>query len=216
MAMYAAMRRRFGHQDWWPGDTPLEICVGAILTQNTNWGNVERAIGNLKAAGALDVGVLHAMPPTALAELTRPAGYFNIKARRLKNFTARVVEHSGGDLGRFLDRDVHELREDLLSVNGVGPETADSIILYAAGRPSFVVDAYTHRILLRHGMARRRYDYTTIKKKIETALPADAALWNDFHAQFVAVGKYHCRPKALCRGCPLQRFAHDEHRQPRR
>ncbi|MCE5328423.1 MAG: hypothetical protein LLG01_18635 [Planctomycetaceae bacterium] len=213
-AMYAAMRRRFGHQNWWPGDTALEMCVGAILTQNTNWGNVARALTNLKAAAALDLVVLHEMPPAKLAELIRPAGYFNIKARRLKNFIARVAEDFTANLAAFLNRDVPQLRADLLAINGIGPETADSIILYAAHKPSFVVDAYTHRILLRHGLAKRRYGYDAIKSMIERALPQDAELWNDYHAQLVAVGKTHCRPRAICRGCPLQRFAHDEHKQP--
>ena len=148
--MYIAMHGRFGHQGWWPGQTPLEVCVGAILTQNTNWTNVAKAIVNLKAAGAMDLAALHAMEPEKLAELIRPAGYFNIKAKRLKNFIAFVTESFGGDLGRFLDRSIGSLREDLLSVNGIGRETADSMILYAAGKATFVVDTYTYRILLRH------------------------------------------------------------------
>ena len=209
MEMYEAMRRRFGHQGWWPGDGPLEICVGAILTQNTNWKNVEKAIANLRAAGCMSVGALHAKPQPALAELIRPAGYFNVKAKRLKNFIAHVYESFGDDIEAFLDRSVTTLREELLSINGIGRETADSMILYAAGRPTFVVDAYTYRILLRHGLIAPEDDYEAIKDLMEASLPEDVELWNDYHAQLVAVGKNCCRPTARCEGCPLEGFAHD-------
>lgn len=222
MEIYQAMRERFGHQDWWPGDSPLEICVGAVLTQNTNWGNVEKAIANLKAVGLLSVEALHAVPQEGLARLIKPAGYFNIKARRLKNFIARVHEYArsarrrsgepsgpDGELAAFLDRSVSDLREDLLSISGVGRETADSIALYAAGKCTFVVDAYTCRVLLRHGFIDADCDYEAIKELLESNLPADVALYNDFHAQFVAVGKHYCRPVAGCEGCPLEKFPHD-------
>jgi endonuclease-3 related protein len=230
--MYQAMLARFGNQHWWPGQTPLEICVGAILTQNTNWTNVEKAILNLKAAGRLDVEALHAMRPTDLAELIRPAGYFNIKAKRLKNFIRHVHERHGGDLEALLglpgqtgadnatgpglskpppapSRSVSALREELLSINGIGRETADSIVLYAAGRATFVVDAYTCRILLRHFLIAPEDDYEAIKELMESNLPTEVPLWNDYHAQLVAVGKTYCRPTARCPGCPLERFAHD-------
>jgi len=240
MEMYQAMRHRLGRQGWWPGETPLEICVGAILTQNTNWTNVEKAIANLKAAGAMSIPALHAMPPAKLAELIRPAGHFNVKARRLKNFIARVFETYGENLGGapsgkadaasaphpaqasasvpphdaiaapgFLDRPVSVLREELLSINGIGRETADSIILYAAGKLTFVVDAYTYRILLRHHLIAPEDDYEAIKEFMESNLPAEVELWNDYHAQFVAVGKNYCRPVARCEGCPLESFPHD-------
>jgi endonuclease-3 related protein len=207
--MYHAMHARFGHQGWWPGQTPLEICVGAILTQNTNWTNVAKAIANLKNAGALDLPALHALGHGQLAELIRPAGYFNIKAKRVKNFASRVMETFDGDLRAFLDRPVSSLREDLLSINGIGRETADSMILYAAGKPTFVVDAYTYRILLRHFLIAREDDYESIKELLESALPADLDLYNDYHAQLVAVGKNYCRPAARCEGCPLAEFPHD-------
>ena len=207
--MYERMRKRFGHQHWWPGQGPLEVCVGAILTQNTNWANVEKAIANLKAAGRMSVGGLHAATPAELAELIRPAGYFNVKARRLKNFIARVHESCGQDIEAFLDRPVGALRQVLLSINGIGRETADSMILYAAGKPSFVVDAYTHRVLLRHGLISPEDDYEAIKDLMESSLPEDAGLWNDYHAQLVAVGKRYCRPKAVCKGCPLEAMPHD-------
>ena len=209
MEMYKAMRQRFAHQAWWPGETPLEICVGAILTQNTNWTNVAKAIVNLKAAGAMSVPALHRMSHDALAAMIKPAGYFNIKAKRLKNFIARVHEHSGDDLPAFLDRSVSTLREDLLGITGIGRETADSMILYAACKPTFVVDAYTYRIMLRHGVIAREDDYEAIKELFESCLPTDVELWNDYHAQIVAVGKTYCRPVARCEGCPLEPFPHD-------
>ncbi len=216
MEMYQAMRERFGHQKWWPGDTPLEICVGAVLTQNTNWTNVEKAIANLKSAGMLSVRALHEAPPARLAELIRPAGYYNVKAKRLKNLIARVYETyvdnlggQGGDGKGFLDRPASTLREELLAVNGIGRETADSIILYAAGKPTFVVDAYTFRILLRHRLISPEDDYEAIKELMESSLPREVGLWNDYHAQLVAAGKTYCRPTAQCEGCPLERFPHD-------
>jgi endonuclease-3 related protein len=212
MAMYRAMWKHFGHRQWWPAashkhnERALEICAGAILTQNTNWGNVERAMANLHAAGCMTVGRLHAKRPAALAKLIRPAGYFNVKAKRLKNFIAAVQKDYAGDIEAFLDRPVTTLRGELLSVNGIGPETADSMILYAAGKATFVVDAYTRRILLRHGLIEGQESYDAIKGLFESSLPADVELWNDYHAQLVAVGKVFCRPAARCKGCPLERF----------
>jgi endonuclease-3 related protein len=207
--MYEAMRARFGHQGWWPGDGALEICVGAILTQNTNWRNVERAIANLKADGLMSVSALQAVDAERLAERIRPAGYFRVKARRLKNFVTHVYEGFGDDVEAFLDRSVATLREELLSVRGIGPETADSMILYAAGKPTFVVDTYTCRVLVRHGLVAPEDGYEQVKDVLESSLPQDAELWNDFHAQFVAVGKQYCKPRARCLGCPLEPFEHD-------
>jgi len=222
LEMYESMRAEFGRQGWWPtsaekhategrpGDGALEICVGAILTQNTNWRNVEKAIANLRSAGLTSVSALEAKPQAELAELIRPAGYFNVKAKRLKNFIARVFESFGDDIEGFLDRPVEVLREELLSINGVGRETADSMILYAAGKPVFVVDAYTHRIALRHGLISPEDDYEAIRELFESQLPQDVALWNDFHAQLVCVGKGFCRPRApACDACPLKAFPHD-------
>jgi len=209
MEMYEAMRRRFGHRGWWPGHGALEIAVGAILTQNTSWKNVEKAIANLKAAGCMSVSALHGLSHAGLAELIRPAGYFNIKAKRLKNFIAEVHGAAGDDIAAFFDRPVSALREALLAVNGIGRETADSIILYAAGKPTFVVDAYTYRILLRHRLIAPDDDYEAIKELFESSLPHDVDLWNDYHAQFVEVGKTFCRPAARCQGCPLESFPHD-------
>ena len=209
MEFYAAMVKRFGHQQWWPGDTPLEICIGAVLTQNTNWRNVEKAIANLKAAGFMNVTALLETPREKLAELIRPAGYFNVKAKRLRNLLKCIHESHGDDVEEFLNRSVNSLREELLSINGIGRETADSIILYAAHKPSFVVDTYTYRILLRHGMIYEDDGYDAIKELFESSLDEDVELWNDYHAQLVAVGKNYCKPNAKCDGCPLETFEHD-------
>ena len=215
MDLYRAMRDRFGPRHWWPtsdsvsaADHPLEICIGAILTQNTNWRNVEKAIANLVAAACVSLSALHTKRPEALARLIRPAGYFNVKTKRLKSFVAHVRQYCGDDIRAFWDRPVDVLRKDLLSIHGVGPETADSIILYAAGKPSFVVDAYTRRILSRHGLIDPDASYETVRTMFETLLPRDAALWNDYHAQLVAVGKDFCRPTPRCQDCPLDHFPH--------
>lgn len=209
MEMYQAMRQRFGHQGWWPGDGALEICVGAILTQNTNWRNVEKAIANLRAAECMSIAELHTRDRAQIAELIRPAGYFNVKAKRLTNFIAAVADSFGDDIDAFLARPVDTLRAELLAINGIGPETADSIILYAAGQLTFVVDTYTCRIMMRHGLIWPEDDYHMVKELMESSLPDDAQLWNDYHAQLVAVGKQYCRPHARCEGCPLEGFPHD-------
>lgn len=206
MEIYETLVGHFGHQRWWPGDTKLEICVGAILTQNTNWSNVEKAIKNLKDANVLDVDSLVSISPDNLAQLIKPAGYFNIKAGRLKNFITTVAEF--GELEDFLGRDVDSLREDLLGIKGVGRETADSIMLYAAAKPSFVVDTYTVRVFARHGLIDEcDCDYETVREFCQYSLPEDVGLYNDFHAQLVAVGKKFCRKsKPLCSQCPLNKF----------
>jgi len=215
-AMYKAMRRRFGHQHWWPArshlpprERKLEICVGAILTQNTNWTNVEKALQRLDEAGAMSVEALSGMELAEIAKLIRPAGYFNVKARRLRNFIDLVALAAGGDIERLLATPLGQLRPRLLAVNGIGPETADSMCLYAAGKTTFVVDAYTRRICLRHGLIGPRDDYGAIKAFFESHVPQRAGLYNDYHAQLVAVGKYHCRPRARCEGCPLAALEHD-------
>ena len=206
MAMYRALLGRFGHRNWWPASTRFEVCVGAVLTQNTAWKNVVKAIDNLKAAAALDAHAIHRLPLDELAGLIRPAGYFNVKARRLRNFVDHLVQRHGGDLTSLFASPVDALREELLSINGVGKETADSIVLYAAEKPIFVVDAYTRRVLNRHGIIEEKTDYDTIQRLFHANLPADLELFNDFHAQFVAVGHHFCRRKPHCQGCPLEPF----------
>ena len=216
MAIYGAMRERFGDQHWWPAsrglaahERKLEVCVGAILTQNTNWTNVEKALARLIDGGQMSVAALHDLGQDELAELIRPAGYFNVKAKRLKHFIAHVAERYGGGIEALLSRPARELRAELLEIHGVGPETADSMVLYAAGKRTFVVDAYTRRIFLRHRLIDEAAGYDAIKRLCQSHLPPRTGLYNDYHAQLVAVGKHFCRPRARCGRCPLARFDHD-------
>jgi endonuclease-3 related protein len=194
---------RFGPQHWWPGDSPLEIMVGAVLTQNTNWENVEKAIANLKAADLLDLRRLAELPTGMLAELIRPSGYYNLKAVRLHNLL-RAITAEHDSLESFFAADRDALRETLLAVKGIGPETADSILLYAAGKATFVIDAYTHRLLLRHGIIWEETDYHDMQELFLDNLPEDIALFNEYHALIVRVGKEFCRKtKPRCAECPL-------------
>ncbi len=204
--MFTKLLNHFGPQHWWPGETELEVIIGAVLTQNTNWKNVEKAILNLKEKGLLSPQQLNALSVSELAQLIRPAGYFNIKAKRLKNLIDLLRERYHLDLSRLLDEDTDTLRQKLLSVNGIGPETADSILLYAAHRPVFVVDAYTHRILRRHGMTDDQSDYHELQSLFMDHLPDDPSLYNEFHALIVKTGKEYCRRKPLCHLCPLQEW----------
>jgi len=201
--MYRILFKAFGPQHWWPGDTPFEVAVGAILTQNTSWGNVEKAIDHLKAAHALSAKKIHEMPATTLAAFIRPAGYFNIKAKRLKSFIRFLCEHYGGSMKRMKKEDARILREKLLSVHGIGPETADSILLYALEKPIFVIDAYTKRILSRHDIIGHKEPYSAFQKLFHVSLGRDVRLFNEYHALFVATGKSFCKPKPLCKECPL-------------
>jgi endonuclease-3 related protein len=201
---YRDLRRRFGPQRWWPGDSPYEIMVGAILTQNTAWTNVEKAVAALKTAGVLEPRRLMALPPRRLAALIRPAGAFNVKTRRLRAYTAWYLERFGGDPARMRRPPRAALREELLGVHGIGPETADSILLYALDLPEFVVDAYTRRVLSRHGLAGEDASYGEMKALFEESMPRDRRRFNEVHALIVAVGKTHCRPRARCEGCPLE------------
>jgi len=203
MSMYGALVARFGHRNWWPADSPFEVCIGAILTQNTAWKNVAKAIDNLKA-GVLDSIKIYRTDHEELAQIIKPAGYFNVKATRLRNFVNHLVEKHGGDLDSLFSSPLAKLREELLSVKGIGKETADSMILYAANKPIFVVDAYTKRVLYRHGLVSENADYDSMQSLFEANLPADVALFNDFHAQLVAVGHHYCKRIPLCEECPLQ------------
>ena len=202
---YRRLFAHFGPQHWWPGETPFEIAVGAILTQNTNWANVERAIANIKRAKVLSCRKLLALPHRTLASLIRPAGYFNVKARRLRAFLEFLDSHYAGSMTRFANDPRPDKRDALLSINGVGPETADSILLYALHHPTFVIDAYTRRILSRHNIVDSNASYDHIKSVFETALPPDEPLFNEYHALLVACGKHYCKPTPTCDGCPLRR-----------
>jgi endonuclease III related protein len=204
--LYSELLGFFGHRNWWPAGTPFEVCVGAILTQNTSWKNVVQAISNLKAASALDANTIHRLPLDELADLIRPAGYFNVKAKRLRNFVDHLVLEHGSNLNSLFASPAADLRNELLAINGIGKETADSIMLYAAQIPIFVVDAYTRRVLLRHGIIDERADYDTIQRIFNENLPEKVELFNDFHAQIVAVGHHFCRKKPICGECPLKSF----------
>jgi endonuclease-3 related protein len=206
MAMFDMLLDHFGHQHWWPGDSAFEMMVGAILTQNTNWKNVEKAIENLKFDNILSVKAIQTISVQDLAEKIRPAGYFNIKAGRLKNLINFIWQRHRGDLSHLLDQKTHILREQLLSVKGIGPETADSIILYAAQRPVFVIDTYTYRILNRHEMVDNMVSYDDLQELFMYHLPEDATLFNEFHALIVKTGKEYCRKKPRCNVCPLEKW----------
>ena len=204
LEVYERLLAKFGTQHWWPGDSPFEIMVGAVLVQNTAWKNVERAISNLREAGVMETHALYALRAEELAELIRPAGYFQVKAKRLRNLLKFVIDEYDGSLDAMFRTDLATLREQLLGIHGIGPETADAILLYAGGLSTFVVDTYTHRVLARHGWIGYDADYHDIKDYFESTLPADAKLYNEYHALLVRVGKEFCRktnPK--CDECPL-------------
>jgi endonuclease-3 related protein len=208
---YNALFAALGQQGWWPACTRFEVIVGAILTQNTAWGNVERAIANLRRARMLSPRALERVSLARLARLVRPSGYFRQKARKLKTFVRFLRTEYRGSLARMFRAPTPGLRQKLLSVPGIGPETADSILLYAGGRPVFVVDAYTRRILSRHGLIDERSNYEQMRALFEQSLPRDSRLYNEYHALLVQVGKNWCRPgKARCDACPLGRFLSPE------
>ena len=209
MEIYDRLYRAFGPQHWWPGDTAFEMMVGAILTQNTSWLNVEKAMGVLKRKGVLTPEGLRQLKKPALASMIRSSGYYRIKADRLKAFIEFLWEDYGGSIKRMGAKPADELREKLLQVKGVGPETADSILLYGVRKPVFVIDAYTRRIIDRLGLAPGGGKYADYQKLFIDNLPADVRLYNEYHALFVAQGKNTCRKKPLCADCclkPLCRF----------
>ena len=204
--VYELLLRTHGRQHWWPAKTPFEVCVGAILTQSTSWGNAEKAIRNLKSEGLLNPRGLQTVNAGRLASLIKPALYYNVKARKLKEFAGFLLDEYGGDVDNMRAVRRGRLREQLLDVWGLGPETADSILLYALGKPSFVVDAYTRRIFGRLGMVGEEASYEDIRMFFESNLRADARLYNEYHALIVEHGKNTCKAKPLCRGCCLSRM----------
>jgi endonuclease-3 related protein len=206
--IYQLLFDRFGPQSWWPGETQFEIITGAILTQNTNWANVEKAIANLKSAHLLTPEKLCHLNVSELAELIRPAGYYNIKAKRLKSFLNWLFRNYDGQLANLENLDTDRLRAELLAVKGVGRETADSILLYAFGRLTFVVDAYTARVAVRHGLIEPDADYEQLRDLFQSNLPQDSQLFNEYHALLVRLGKEFCRPEAKCPRCPLEKLPH--------
>ena len=208
LRMYGAMMEALGPSHWWPAETPFEVCLGAILTQNTNWTNVDRALWNLRQAELLKPEQLFAEDDDTIAELIRPAGYFRVKTARLKHFLLFLRSEARFDLDKLRKQDLDKLRTKLLGVKGIGPETADSILLYALHKPSFVVDAYTTRIMSRHGLVPETIAYERLRSFFMDVLPHDVQLFNEYHALLVRVGKRWCRKKAgLCAACPLQGLA---------
>lgn len=202
--LYQRLLEVLGPQGWWPGETPFEVAVGAILTQNTNWNNVAIAIAKLKEQEVLEPEALHNLPEAELARLIRPAGYYNIKARRLKHFLEFLANHYQNSMEKMAADTLERLRPALLSVKGIGPETADSILLYALSKPTFVIDAYTFRILSRHSLIPETYAYEELRQLFMDHVPGEVLLYQEYHALLVRLGKVWCRPKPQCDACPVQ------------
>jgi len=203
IAIYQKLYDFFGPRGWWPADSPFEIIVGAILTQNTSWRNVEKAIIRLKRKKLLTPEKLYYVEESVLAEAIRPAGYYNVKAKRLKEFINFLFEEYKGDLSLMFSENMDVLRVKLIAVNGIGPETADSILLYAGGKQIFVVDAYTKRVLLRHKFILNNTSYDEVQDLFMNNLPGDVELYNEYHALLVHLGKIFCKRKPDCTDCPL-------------
>jgi endonuclease III related protein len=201
--IYRRLEKHFGPTHWWPGDSAFEIAVGAVLTQNTAWTNVERAIANLKRDKLLTPRKILNCPDAILEKALRPSGYFRVKAKRLSAFCAYLVDTYNGSMKRMARRPLDQLRPELLAVNGIGPETADDILLYACDKPVFVVDAYTRRILGRHGLVPPDIAYESLRELFETHLPADVALFKEYHGLIVYTGKEFCKRNPCCDACPL-------------
>ena len=200
---YQRLMARYGPQHWWPAREPFEIIIGAILTQSAAWTNVEKGIDSLRTAGKLYPQALRRTPESELARLIYPCGYYNVKARKLRAFADWLGEHYGDDLDRLFVNSVKDLRRQLLGIYGIGEETADSIILYAANKPIFVIDAYTRRIIVRMGLAPQNNSYSAYQTLFMTNLSPDAGLYNEYHALFVRLGKDVCRTHPLCQQCCL-------------
>jgi len=203
LSLYRLLEEHYGDLQWWPGETPFEIAVGAILTQNTNWRNVEKAIGNLKKQGLLSPAAIAGAPDGLLEEALRPSGFFRVKAGRIRAFTAYLIRSRGGAMESLFAENTEELRRELLRIHGIGEETADSILLYGLGKPVFVVDAYTRRVLERHGVSNAPESYGSVQRLFMESLPEGPDVYNRCHALLVQVGKDFCRKKPRCGDCPL-------------
>ncbi len=201
--IYDILLATYCPQHWWPAETSFEVVIGAFLTQNTNWNNVEKAIANLKQAQALSHRAVFEMPTDQLEELIRPAGFFRQKAQRLQGFCHHLQSHYQGSLEAMLQQPTSQLRSELLNLKGIGPETADSILLYAGQHLSFVVDAYTRRLFSRIGILQGTENYAEIRDLFMARLPAEVELYNEYHALIVQHCKEFCRTKPLCPACPL-------------
>lgn len=193
----------YSRQKWWPADSRLECVLGAILTQNTSWKNAEKAIENLKKKDLINIQKLKKIGLSELAETIRPSGYYNQKAKKIKYFIEYFSENYGS-FEKMMEKDMNVLRYELLSLNGIGPETADTILLYALEKPSFVVDKYTYRLLNRHGLVPEHTTYQEMQELMVNNIEVNTGIYNEFHALIVKVGKNHCRNRALCEGCPLE------------
>ncbi|MDD3846630.1 MAG: hypothetical protein PHC90_09735 [Syntrophorhabdaceae bacterium] len=204
LKIFDILLKTFGERHWWPGDTALEIIVGAVLTQNTSWRNVEKAIANLKSANLLDLDRLHAAKEGILAEHIRSSGYYNLKTARLKNIVNVIHDEYCSSIERLRDNDTYKLRKRLLDIKGIGEETADSILLYALEKPIFVVDAYTKRFLASHGLHDGSYKYSDVQAFFMGNLPSDAYLFNEYHALIVALCQQYCLKTPKCEQCPLK------------
>jgi len=204
LQIYQILQSHYGHRNWWPADTPFEVVIGAILTQNTNWNNVETAITNLRHADALTAAAILQLPREKLEQLIRSSGFFRQKAERLQLFCGYLQKHHHGSLERFLDREVNLVREELLEQRGIGPETADSILLYAGYHPSFVIDAYTLRLFQRLGVLTGKEKYLEIRALFMANLPSKVQLYNEYHALIVNHCKEFCRKRPLCDNCPCR------------
>jgi endonuclease-3 related protein len=207
MRIYMGLYKAYGPRYWWPGETVFEVMAGAILTQNTSWRNVEKAIQNLKEENVLNPEGIHHLRSSQLASLIRPSGYFRIKAHRLKAFVAFLLEEYGGSLRKMGREETEVLRKRLLGIRGIGPETADSMLLYGLRKPIFVVDAYTKRILSRHGIVEEKASYEEIQHLFMDHLPPDEKLFNEYHALLVHLGKEVCKKAPKCEGCPMKGMA---------
>ena len=204
MKIYRTLYRAYGPRHWWPGETPFEVMVGAILTQNTSWRNVEKAIQHLKAKGFLNIRGIHQLKKSELASLIKSSGYYRMKADRLKAFVFFLFKNFNGDIERMVKEDLETLRPKLLAVKGIGPETADSILLYSLQKPIFVVDAYTKRILSRHEIVSEKATYEEIQEVFMNHLSVDEKLFNEFHALLVHLGKTVCKKIPRCDICPMK------------
>ena len=207
---YQELHKKFGPQGWWPAETALECILGAVLTQSTSWKNVEKAIDNLKRENLISIERLNLINADELALLIRPSGYYNQKAIKIKNFISFLVDEFSGSLDSMFATERSQLRQKLLSIKGIGPETADSIMLYAGGIPVFVVDAYTWRVLYRHGLVPEVTSYDEIQEIFTDSLPEDAGMFNEYHALLVKLAKEHCKKRdPVCSGCPLEYDPHE-------
>lgn len=205
MDVYDDLLIQVGPRNWWPADTPFEVIIGAILTQNTSWKNVEKAIVNLKKQNLLSPKAIYKISEEKLADVIRPSGYYNQKAKKIKEFVKYFYEQYDGSINKMREERTSSLRSELLGIHGIGPETADAILLYALGKPIFVVDTYTKRILQRHKWINEKATYQEIQDLFMKRLPRNTQLFNEYHALIDFVGHNYCRKQPKCHGCPLEK-----------